>query len=544
MLAIGCDSGVDHGAPSPSQTARALSGSTFESTDGDLVVSAPGATDWGTAPALVVGRDRPTGQTDDALGQGAKEDIEAPTVVTGSIPNNKSDLLRWYVAHELNGTDTYLYLAWVRANVLGTANLNFEFNQSSVLSANGVTPVRSAGDMLITFDWDAGGHRISLGLLSWVTTGSAAACFSAKALPCWGHRIDLNAAAAADGAVNELASVYDPIVGATLPAKTFGEAAINLNKAGFLDPTRCVHFGRAFVKSRSSTSFTAELKDFIAPVPVSIDNCKPAHVILKKLDPAGNPLAGASMELYLDDGDGTLDAGDVLIGACTTGADGIGDCTFTVTESGTYIGHETVAPPGYNPAPDQSVVITIGNEEQTVVLTFTNSPAPGRINVQKTDDLGAPLAGATFALLVDNAPTGTAPGNEDTATATCTTDAAGTCAFEDVPLGSYWVVEVAVPPGYFDAVPPYQAATVGLGSEPGQGATVNLVFVDARKFRVIVIVCQGSSTLYPSTVSVDGLGSQTTTGLIDPAICTLATGNFSDLANGAHTCSIDIPTSP
>jgi len=49
----------------------------------------------------------------------------------------------------------------------------------------------------------------------------------------------------------------------------------------------CESFGTVFVKSRSSSSFTAELKDFIAPIDVNISNC--ATVITRKVtDPAGN----------------------------------------------------------------------------------------------------------------------------------------------------------------------------------------------------------------------------------------------------------------
>ena len=35
----------------------------------------------------------------------------------------------------------------------------------------------------------------------------------------------------------------------------------------------CVTYGSVYLKSRSSDSFTAELKDFIAPIPTSISNC-------------------------------------------------------------------------------------------------------------------------------------------------------------------------------------------------------------------------------------------------------------------------------
>ncbi|HYT92608.1 MAG TPA: hypothetical protein VEL76_28085, partial [Gemmataceae bacterium] len=247
----------------------ATSSASFE-IEGNLVVDTFGNLDWANAPDLQIGIDLPTGQTDDSFGQGTKENSAVPTAVTGSVPNNKSDLTRFYVASNIsmNG-DIFVYLGWERANTLGTANIDFEFNQSDVPSSNGVTPVRTVGDMLITFDFASGGNVVNLGLRRW--TGSA-----------WGPSIDLTAAGFAIGAVNDPAfgqtTVLDPITGQTLAQDTFGEASINLTAARVFTSDVCVHFGSAYVKSRSSTSFTAEMKDFIAPIGVNINNCPDVHV--------------------------------------------------------------------------------------------------------------------------------------------------------------------------------------------------------------------------------------------------------------------------
>ena len=56
------------------------------------------------------------------------------------------------------------------------------------------------------------------------------------------------------------------------PGMTFGEAVINLTDAGVFGHEECVSFGNAYVKSRSSSSFTASLKDFIRPIDVSVSN--------------------------------------------------------------------------------------------------------------------------------------------------------------------------------------------------------------------------------------------------------------------------------
>src|SRR4051794_14367375 len=175
----------------------AVGGSLFESKDGNLVVNVAGDKDWQNAPNLARGDDLPTGQTDDSFGQGTKEDDAVPTVTDGSIPNNKSDLLRFYVSNETVGSTPFLYLAWVRANTLGTANMDFEFNKTRALSSNGKTPVRSAGDVLVTFDFASSGNQLHLGLHRWVTSGDSSLCGSANSTPCWGKVRDLNSSGAA-----------------------------------------------------------------------------------------------------------------------------------------------------------------------------------------------------------------------------------------------------------------------------------------------------------------------------------------------------------
>jgi hypothetical protein len=133
-----------------------LAGSPFDAGDGNLVVNDE-AQDWANAPNLSQALDITPARDDDSFGQGTKEDDAVPTVVTGSIPPNKSDLTRFYVANErvatMTGPKEFLCLAWERVQEPnGTTNMDFEFNQSTELSSNGVTPVRTAGDVLIRYD--------------------------------------------------------------------------------------------------------------------------------------------------------------------------------------------------------------------------------------------------------------------------------------------------------------------------------------------------------------------------------------------------------
>src|SRR6266496_3297163 len=295
-----------------------LAGSTFEGNAGNLVVNTPGNTDWVNAPNRVTGVEQFQGTQDNSFGQGSKEDDPIVTVVTGSIPPQKSDLTRFYVASEFASNSNFLYLAWERTNVLGSANMDFELNQQAQpdLTTEGTkTLVRTASDILITFDFGGSGSPV-LGLLKWVTSGATSQCFASNSLPCWGNRVDLTAAGFAEGAVNSTTvtdSIASPPV--SLPANTFGEAAVNLTRAGVFPSGTCEAFGSAFLKSRSSSSFPAEVKDFVAPQPVNISNC--GTIKVHKV----------------------TENGDATFGYTTTG--GLTPATFNLSNGGTqsYLGN-------------------------------------------------------------------------------------------------------------------------------------------------------------------------------------------------------------
>src|SRR5258708_22780013 len=100
-----------------------------------------GSTDWQNVAGLNAGIDLPSGSGDNSFGQGTKEDNPNVTVVTGSIPPNKSDLTRFYEASELGSNGhNFLYLAWERSNVLGSANIDLEINQKATTALNATTP--------------------------------------------------------------------------------------------------------------------------------------------------------------------------------------------------------------------------------------------------------------------------------------------------------------------------------------------------------------------------------------------------------------------
>ena len=149
-------------------------GSNFE-IDGDLVDDngKPGL-DWGTDGLVLfnvldppIMDLLPDYTTDNAFTDGAKEDDPVPTVLDASVPPNKSDLTNFLIAQDEVDGNAFLALGWIRTDSLGTSNFDFELNQLETKSANGVTPIRTDGDVLIGFDFESSGNVVMLTLREW-----------------------------------------------------------------------------------------------------------------------------------------------------------------------------------------------------------------------------------------------------------------------------------------------------------------------------------------------------------------------------------------
>jgi hypothetical protein len=255
-----------------------LPGSNFEiDASSNLKVdgAAPPALDWANV-LEVRQQDLASGQNDDSYKGGSKEDDACPPTETGSIPNNKSDLLTFgaYVESEVGGPG-FLNLFWRRVNdPTGTTLMDFELNQSGAACANGVNRVRTAGDLLIEYSIDQGGAVATVTAREW--SGSA-----------WGPKIPLPGQAL--GTINNVpiqAAESDGLSSTPIAARTFGEMQLDLDF--IFDEGSCESFGSAMLKSRSSDSFTSALKDFIRPVPVNISNCGKV-IIRKQTDPDEDP---------------------------------------------------------------------------------------------------------------------------------------------------------------------------------------------------------------------------------------------------------------
>ena len=180
-----------------------IAGSTFEGNDGNMLVGGNanppgnGTKDWADGIPVTSVPDG-SGKTDDTIGS-SKEDDPFPQIVTQSAPP-KDDFTSVHVASEIIGGHVFLYQSSIRSAPNGSANENVELNQSTTLSANGVTPVRSQGDKLITFDF--GGGTANITILNWNTTNSTPCTDSNDSQPCWDTQTPLSPTLA-EGAVND-----------------------------------------------------------------------------------------------------------------------------------------------------------------------------------------------------------------------------------------------------------------------------------------------------------------------------------------------------
>lgn len=487
LVLLSC--GMLVGALVPVVAVANLAGSDFESTDGNLVVTNTGNKDWVNAPNRVAGIESASGKDDNSFGQGTKENDEAVTVVNGSIPPNKSDLTRFYVANEKLGASHFLYLAWQRTNTLGSANMDFEINklaQPNLNTSGAKTLNRSLGDLLVRYDFSGGGTVPTLSLVKWITapTGSASDCFKSQSVPCWGalsaddqldgvddQQIQLSSAGFADGSINST-TVTDPIPDPDidLPEATFGEAAINLTDAGIFPTGQCVNFGSVYLKSRSSASFDAALKDFIAPQSVSINNC--GNLVIQKISIGGTGTFGFNSSSLADqtptDPDTRFELTTTTAGtAVSTGTTyhGILAGTYDVSENGPPAGWDLTSATCDNGTP-AAVVVVVG---QTTTCTFTNT-AKATLIVAKETIPDASTQSFTFTKT-----SGFGAGNGGTFNLT---DGQNTGTdYTNIVPGTYVVTETVPPTGWKS--PPAivctgDSGTTNLSSGTGTAATFDL----------------------------------------------------------------------
>jgi hypothetical protein len=442
-----------------------LPGSNFEIDDNANLKLDDGApfVDWGTlahpdGPELRA-TDLATGQNDDSYRGGVKEDTTCPGETTGSIPNNKSDLLTFHVNEEA-GTGShpgFLNLAWSRvSDPSGTTLMDFEFNQSEETCSGSPNKVRTEGDLLIEYAIDQGGARAEISGRFW--TGSA-----------WGPSVDLDDGTGCGGGPCAVGTINNSVIPdtesdglGTKQPRTFGEAQIDLRL--IFQPDSCTSFGSAMLKSRSSDSFTSQLKDFIRPIDINLQNC--GNVIIRKQtipdeDPNTTEFGytksfntdPASPNTFTLMDDGVQDYNDtVLFGSGYTVTEDVipGDYAFDHVDCS--------ASTGVTPSiTDETVTFDIDADTDVLDCTYFNELQQGALKILKNSTKGGPVSqpGAVFSYDGSNV-TDNGAGDQDP-------DVGEVCV-SGLSDGDYTVNETSPPEGYGDASQSNLTATVVAGT--------------------------------------------------------------------------------
>ena len=552
-------------------TSLALAGpigtaSGFEDDDGNLAVNA--TFDWngftgtwtGTAPSRQASEttsgwqftgleDRQVSTADSAFAGGTKQDNNCPTVIGAKAPN-KDDLKRVYLSTKTVNGNVYLNLAWVRITQNTTspsAHIGFEFNQGSTPCATGGLVSRTAGDMLIVYDFEGGsGDTPTLTLRRWRTTGSPCEVASNSA-PCWGPAVNLTAGGFAEAKVNTTATALDTVgpTNETLGLNEFGEAGINLTAAQVFPAGQCATFGKAYAVSRSSgNSAQAQMKDLVGPANFNLANC--ATVIIRKVtSPAGDTTTSFGYTTNVTTSPATTTSPFSLKdGESNTIANVVTGAGKTVTEANpgpayalTNINCSASTVPAANRSTDtatRTVTFSIAAGE-VLDCTFTNTKQLGALKILKqSTKTGNPLvtqAGAVFSY-DSSSVTDNGAGDLDA-------DIGEVCV-SGLATGAYSVSETSPPPGYGAATGGSQSVTVVAGTnctdnQPAAGATATfrndpladlLVRVDGQESGEIrsSIDCTVGADIGipdpvdPAVLDVDDLAPQTITCtiVIDP----------------------------
>jgi hypothetical protein len=433
---------------------------------------------------------------DTSFNGGVKQDTNCAGVGTGKPPN-KDDLTRVYLASKVINGQTFLELAWARIpqnSTSSSAHVGFEFNQGTTACPAGSDGLvqRTAGDILIVYDFEGGSEPVVLTLRKWVTSGACEV--GSNSPPCWGPAQNLTAGGFAEGEVNT-ANVVDALsppaldsatgtsVDRTLATQEFGEAGINLTAAGVIPENTCASFGKAYAVSRSSgNSAQAQMKDLVGPADFSLANC--GTVIIRKQT--------------VPDGDTTTSFGyttNVTTSPATTTSpfslmdDGVNTILNVLPGSGKLV---TEDDPGPNYAltnldcsastvPAANRTTSVANRQvsfsiaggETLDCTFTNTLQQGALKILKqSTKTGNPLvsqAGAVFSY-DGSSVTDNGAGDED--------PTIGEVCVSGLAPGGYTVNETSPPDGYGPAPAGQanQAVTVVANTNctdnpPGSGAT-------------------------------------------------------------------------
>jgi PKD-like domain/FlgD Ig-like domain len=225
-------------------------------------------------------------KNNDYIGVGQSPWSTAP----GSGPQ-KNDFTDIYVTSRLElvpgppaTTNVWVIVGGTTRAVNGDSHVDFEFNRAGIalspnkpdhLVGNGAFGGRSIGDIILSVDYGTGGTNPTISIRRWqevvpATIPPSYAYIDVTPTSAGSHYAAVDTTGFPTGPWGGIAPDGSFIpAGSNMVALQYFEGAVNLTAAGIVPSDLCSAVSTMTVKSRSSTSFTAELKDY-ALVPFTI----------------------------------------------------------------------------------------------------------------------------------------------------------------------------------------------------------------------------------------------------------------------------------
>lgn len=187
----------------------------------------------------------------------------------GSAPQ-KDDIENGLVYFsEDNSGNHWMRVAGDRSSISGDSYIDYEFLQATLTkNANGTFSTmgpangRTIGDLLLTIHLTQGGSQAEFYAQRWQSIGGGAYDYVTIPFPA-------GAAFTAANIDSTVSVTYDAFGSHTYGKNQFGEAAVNLD-AVLPNFGTCFGIATVFVRTKSATSASAVLKDFIQPVQVNM----------------------------------------------------------------------------------------------------------------------------------------------------------------------------------------------------------------------------------------------------------------------------------
>ena len=301
------------------------------------------------------------------------------TSTTGSGPQ-KDDFSDIYVTSRFEfivgppaSTNLWLIVGGTTRAVNGDSHVDFEFNTAGIhtqtgspdlLIGDGPNGGRTAGDVIVSIDYGQGGANPEISVRRWLLSGGVYQYIDVTPTSAGTHYMVADTVGAPTGPWGGVAPDGSAIApGDDMIPLQFFEGALNLTLSGIGINDLCGARSSLVVKSRSSDSFTAELKDYALI---------PFHVVRFPTSDAGpdqTACAAGPTTTFNITGTGTngTSAWSPLTNNVTIADPSLSSTTATVTGTG-------LALVGFTTTGDGQ--FTCGSVTDTLALNVSPNPAP------------------------------------------------------------------------------------------------------------------------------------------------------------------------